>query len=759
MAKIKIRDGVNKQSLTPFHPDVEHVTTSDFGSVFPTFCMEVVPGDKINMEYSQFTRLSPLAVPTFGRASVVSRAFFVPNTALFPQWRKWIVNDYETSDLINYPSMNNDVIVKEFLNPQNQLSEQVVQNNFYLRRVPSDMDFADGYERYVVVDSFGRVVVAPWILAAASSTQSPSGTIAKVDASTTYVAYALISSTSVSVTTLMTNSTDPLAQSLINEFGQSKFQMLQPRAGSLSIVGWSFVKASGNSTAFSLSWASESSTSADVINFSTGDIGLYVAAANFSQPLFVSSQGSGNSFTSSLVPFDSLLFNLKAYDIADPLATNSNSFYKFTAKGRLMVKIFAGLGYRINWTTSDTTDMSLLPLLAFFRCMYDYLFPSNFVRSLNVAGLFDDFKEWNTDHDVFSAMLKLVFAPLSADFFTLAWQSANSVQNRGQSSSIVEVDVPGTDAVAGSNSDDSYLNLKDNTRGDSVLTSYGLRMLQAISDFVIRNNIAGSRYFEQMRARFGLKGSNIDPDKSRFLDSWTDDISISDVTATNGTSTQLLGEQAGKGISAGNNHRLHFDNSNGDYGWLVVITQIVPKTGICQGRLRHTLKTNYLEYFTPEFEKVGLQPIRQDELYADFNSSQAFADGYNYGGNPSGVFGFSHRFFDYKRNGISMISGDFMFSSRNVGMEAYHLMRVLPPPSQANPLALNLNFMSVQQKDYDRIFSQVVDADGNEFDHFFQWFFFKVDAYRPMLSIGEAMPIENGSGVESLDYEGVHLTS
>lgn len=754
MPKISIKSAKNKQSLTSFPLDVEHVTTSDFGSIFPTMCLEVVPGDKFHINYSQFTRLSPLAVPTFGRMSVVSRAFFIPNSSLFPQWRKWIVNDHEGSDPINYPSMTNRSIYSEIINGSNGLSTSISSFNFgYLKQIT---DFDDsGFAYFTLVDVFGSVLKLPILTGTISG---PNNVSLSYYGSGYFV--------------LRVRSTFEGAPFIITPHGTKpasspQYESLLSLLDSMPRSAlYNYLLPSGSSSGYALV-ATESTLQVIFLTRSSSGSYSYVhQSSSYGFAYLPASSNLFSTFSSSgslleLGIFD-VIYSPVLADFGSPYWDGSSqppsgSLYSFTSKGRLFMKVMAGLGYKINLTWYDDTDMSLLPLLSYCRIMYDYLYPSNFVRSINVNGLFDDFKKWTSDHDVFSAILRLFFAPLTPDYFTLAWQEPNAV-HPDVSNEYPSMTVPTTGQQVGSNVQDSYLDLKDNSQGQSVLTSFGLRMLDAISDFVIRNNIAGTRYFEQMRARFGLKGANIDPDKSRFLQTWSDEVQISDVTATNGTSSQLLGEQAGKGISSGNGHSLSFDNTNGDYGWLIVVTQLVPKTSICQGRMRHTLKTSYLDFFTPEFEKMGLQPIRNDELYAQFTSSSQYQAGLNYGGEPSNVFGYAPRYSEYKKP-TAILSGDFQFNSRNVGMEAYHLMRILPMPSSSFPLALNLDFMSVQQKDYDRVFSQITDDEGNEFDHFFQWFYFDVKASRPMLSIGESMPIENGSGDETLDYEGVHMTT
>lgn len=76
-----------------FNLDKQVVTTTDFGIMKPIECFPMVPGDEFNFQYSQFTRLMPMPVPTFGDIRSKVRGFFVPNRLLDPDWLAFISNN------------------------------------------------------------------------------------------------------------------------------------------------------------------------------------------------------------------------------------------------------------------------------------------------------------------------------------------------------------------------------------------------------------------------------------------------------------------------------------------------------------------------------------------------------------------------------------------------------------------------------------------------------------------------------------------
>ena len=69
---------VAASNRSKFDLSCQHITTSDFGVMQASYCNQVVPGDTFDIRQQSFCRLAPLAFPTFGRADVESRAFYVP---------------------------------------------------------------------------------------------------------------------------------------------------------------------------------------------------------------------------------------------------------------------------------------------------------------------------------------------------------------------------------------------------------------------------------------------------------------------------------------------------------------------------------------------------------------------------------------------------------------------------------------------------------------------------------------------------------
>lgn len=73
---LKVKSAVKNHNK--FDLSRSHLTTMDFGQIVPLFTEETVPGDKINVDAHYFSRMAPLAKPTYGKFSFKTVAAFVP---------------------------------------------------------------------------------------------------------------------------------------------------------------------------------------------------------------------------------------------------------------------------------------------------------------------------------------------------------------------------------------------------------------------------------------------------------------------------------------------------------------------------------------------------------------------------------------------------------------------------------------------------------------------------------------------------------
>lgn len=70
----------------------QHITTADWMQLNPIYAKEMVPNEKLAVNAQTFTRMAPMPVPTFGRANVHERAFFVPYRTVWKGWNDFITD-------------------------------------------------------------------------------------------------------------------------------------------------------------------------------------------------------------------------------------------------------------------------------------------------------------------------------------------------------------------------------------------------------------------------------------------------------------------------------------------------------------------------------------------------------------------------------------------------------------------------------------------------------------------------------------------
>lgn len=432
--------------------------------------------------------------------------------------------------------------------------------------------------------------------------------------------------------------------------------------------------------------------------------------------------------------------------------------FKLTSKGRWLVHVLESLGYKLprllpvvggSAVNFYGEYRSALPLLCYVRFFYDWVYPSQYVQQQGFGYLFDNVGA--IDGDVIADIFRLLFVPYSEDFFTSLWLNPNAV---GSSTT----DIPAMAAEKGGwrnvLTNGNYNTGIQQDSSNLTVTSYGLRLLESISDFVTRNNIGGTRFHEWMKAHFGFVTKEQDANRSIFLKSFSDDLRFSPVYANTAVEGfQNLGARAGIGNSNGGGS-LTFDAK--EHGLLLFITMVIPSTGYVQGEKPWVKAVDSpFDFYTPELDSVGLEPVPRSRVYMDY-TAYGIDNGVAPVNRMNEVFGFAPRYADRFKHGQDFLHGDFTLNSRNKNMQSYHTFRNVLY-NRIN-LALDAQFLEADDQ-YDRIFaSDPSNEVSDSYDKFVSIFVFDTKRYSNMLSIGESMPIFNKQGDDvTLDNTGTSV--
>lgn len=436
----------------------------------------------------------------------------------------------------------------------------------------------------------------------------------------------------------------------------------------------------------------------------------------------------------------------------------------FTAKGRYFIKILNSLGYGLpenadlqtsgSWlNTVGAYKLSAFPLLAFAKAYNDWMSQAtrynnsqlslllhNIRHNVAVSGKYSS--SGNITASGLFTILDSVLLNYESDYFTSAWQSPNSSLGvQGSAEQLTAFDVPSTgngtipDNVRQDSLNSMAVIPTDVQTGLTVLNQRTLDFLKRFDDYVRRNNYAGSRVVNQIYSRFGIKTSDYRSNYAEFVGSDTIPVQVGDVTATSSSTSEVLGDYAGKGIMSGN-HSYTFNCS--DYGLCMIFGYYTVNPMYSYGFDKKVLRNHPLDWYTPEFDGMGAEGIPYIEVFENPSSdpSQDLSNSLN-------VFGFTERYNSY-RYGRDRITGDFRKYSNSDGMNTWHSGRLLNNLREGNLMyAQSSSFNTLRQtnSEYNRIFS----VTGSQVDHFYLICRFTVHAVRNMLNLNQVPRLGEGS--------------
>ncbi|EMR0233389.1 hypothetical protein CMT79_16290 [Elizabethkingia anophelis] len=259
---------------------------------------------------------------------------------------------------------------------------------------------------------------------------------------------------------------------------------------------------------------------------------------------------------------------------------------------------------------------------------------------------------------------------------------------------------------------DPSKNLKLNMASENVSTVNDLRRAFKLQEWLEKNGRAGSRYAESILSFFGVKTSDGRLQRPEFLGGNKSPIMISEVLQQSATdSTTPQGNMAGHGIGIGKDGG--FSRFFEEHGYVIGLMSVIPKTSYSQGIPRHFSKSDKFDYFWPQFEHIGEQPVYNKEIFAkniDAYDSEA-------------VFGYLPRYSEYKFS-PSTVHGDFKDD-----LYFWHLGRIFDTDK---PPVLNQSFIECDKNALSRIFAVEDDTD-KFYCHLYQ----KITAKRKMSYFGD----------------------
>lgn len=443
-----------------------------------------------------------------------------------------------------------------------------------------------------------------------------------------------------------------------------------------------------------------------------------------------------------------------SFDIVPVLNLSSNpgtyipKGYNLTPFGARILKQLYSLGYAIDFNERNPeTYHSALNLLAFFRVYMDWYYPSVYSTDWEASRIVALLTLRTGDYDNHFTALNLEYCFKEVDkvfydndYFTSAWDDPVAPVQRVLSSNALQAY-----GIKDPTTPENYETITVLSNGTPVanttvaggMTQFTDTALKSLTDYMKRHQIAGSRVVDRYLSRFGVVLDSAILDRSIYLGGNSDTLTFSSVTSTADTDGANLGDYAGQGLGR-NTNKITFKSD--EYGIVLFLTSIVPRTSYYQGANRSTMHLTKFDFWTPEFDNLGVQALAKRELFVPLDARQQYDHSWQWAGgigNPpvvdygSAVFGFNPRYAEYKV-GHDMITGDFRLNSRNFsgGNNAWTLFRDVSHIFNrgVNATVHDQNFTSGSDSDqYKRIFH----VDTPDADYFNVVHYFNVDSKFP----------------------------
>lgn len=223
--------------------------------------------------------------------------------------------------------------------------------------------------------------------------------------------------------------------------------------------------------------------------------------------------------------------------------------------------------------------------------------------------------------------------------------------------------------------------------GASTFDVADLRAAFQMQRWMERNARGGARYTEVLEQHFDDAPRDDRLQRPEYIGGWRQQITVTEVLQTSATVTgqTAQGNRSGIGSTFGGGYVGEYYAQ--EYGVILGIMSIMPRTMYTQGVNRQWLRRTRYDFLFPEFANLAEQAVLKAELYADANSAENLT-----------TFGFQGQY-DELRQTTSRAVG--LMRQASGGLIHWNLSRLF-----SSAPALNSDFIHVEtQALKDRVFA------------------------------------------------------
>lgn len=460
---------------------------------------------------------------------------------------------------------------------------------------------------------------------------------------------------------------------------------------------------------------------------------------------------------------------------------NELSFYigiNFNGGLKRLRTIFLGLGYSFN--PFDQTFVTPLKLLAFYKAYYS-LFGVNRERNFYNTYCYKTIKYLS--ENIVSSMHELISHPVlvalwinfirlelsnctytcPVDYFSAAdITTSRGANNETLSSPLtigsVSYNVGATDIASdtGLGSNVSVFGTGD-FGSDPASNPLAQRIALRLLRFVNKNSVIGRKISDILRTRYGVSDEHNTTHESIIrVGASSTDIEVAAIYSNTETEDIPLGGYAGAAVSSRHNaNSKSFTFETNEFGCLITLTSVVPKMGYFQGMFRENSDgvTDFTEWWCPEFDSLGWQAVRYNELVADRMIKADVVDPNV--GTDLGIWGYLPRMTHLKCS-FNRCLGDISIPHMQDSMLPYTLdryfenRRITSYGTVVNaslPVNEAQSFRSGTQGQTNRIFTDLTPTE----DHVIMQIFFDIKMVSPMKSISSSFDTWDEESEQSVE--------
>lgn len=402
-----------------------------------------------------------------------------------------------------------------------------------------------------------------------------------------------------------------------------------------------------------------------------------------------------------------------------------NDYFKLTSNGRAALSLMEALGYKFFMADSigKTFKYNVLNLLSVAKIYLDWYFPSAYAH-YGLPAFMDGILQRQfyyslTSEEIYRILKLILYVSYDSDFYTSLFDNPVG-PNSGAGSLGVNFNITDSTVVNITKSlvtlDSNGTPVVRNANSNTVpnFSQYVDKSLQALTSYVARHRMAGSRSLDRALASYGVMLSAEKLKRCYYLGSNEYPLHVADVMSTAETQEASLGAYAGKAV-ASSTHT--FDSYSDEDGLFVIINSVVPQPIYYQGVDQNTLCRSVLDFHNGEFDNLGPVMVTGLNVCASVSDSPGYDASFN-DVVSSQLFGYAPRYY-WLKIPYNRVSGDFMFKSVNTDLKSWLMVRAITPPPLADVANFkhNLDFVlgANDAEQYKNVFLQSTDDSTDVF--------------------------------------------